>query len=115
MAKKPESRGGLAMSLIDGALAIASSSINRKLEELEFEAAKKAGEIKHEVVASAYEAKRGIMRTMVEALLLSTGILALVAGILLMLRSFGVPFYQVLLAYGFVMTMYALLKMKTAP
>ena len=104
-----------AKGLLDSGIGLVSSLVTKKVDEIHAETEKKAEEIKEEVVESAYEAKRGLIRTLVEGLLLSTGILALIGGLLIFFKEQGIPLYQVLLGYGVVVTLYTLLKMKTSP
>jgi len=113
--KKKEDKVEKTLDLLDSGLGIASSLINKRIDGIQSEAERKVGAIKEDVVESAYEAKRGLIRTLLEALFLSTGILALISGILLLFRQIGYELHEVLLAYGLIVTLYTLVRMKTSP
>jgi hypothetical protein len=88
--------------------------VEERIDEIREDTEKKIEEVRRDAVQAAYEAKRALLRTVVEAILVSTGILALILGLILWFRMF-VPFHTVLIAYGLVVTLVVLLQMKTSP
>lgn len=87
--------------------------IEKRVGEFRDEAEAKVEEIKDEAIQSAYEMKKGLVRAVIELVLLSTGVFALVLGGVLVLRRY-LPLENILLAYGLVVTLVTLLKMKTS-
>jgi hypothetical protein len=86
--------------------------IEKKVEDLKEKTEEKVEEIKKEAVHSAYEVKKGVIKTVIEIILLTTGIIALIIGVLGALTRV-LPLDVVLLAYGLTITIIVLLQMKT--
>ncbi len=74
----------------------------------------KVEEVKLGVLRALFAFKREFMRTIVEAVLILTGILSLIVGVVLLLRKV-LPIEYIFLGYGFLITIIVLLQMKTKP
>lgn len=72
---------------------------------------KKVEDIKKATMQTLYNLKREFMRSMVECILLTTGLLALIVGIILYLTRF-VALEYILIVYGLVVTIIVLAQMK---
>ena len=72
---------------------------------------KKVEDVKRATVQALYDLKKGVINSIVEALFLVTGLLALVVGIILLMSRY-VPLEYILIVYGLVVTIVVLLKMK---
>jgi len=86
--------------------------IEKKVDELKGKTEAKVEELKAEAVHSAYEIKKGFVRAVIEIILLSTGIIAVIVGTLGILTRYF-PLDVVLLAYGLIISLIVLLQMKT--
>ena len=85
--------------------------LEEKVDDIKEQAEDKVDELKKDAVHSAYEVKKGFMRAVIEILLLSTSILALViGGIVLVSRAVSLEY--VLLGYGLIVSIIVLAKMK---
>ncbi len=72
---------------------------------------KKVEDIRKVTIQTLFRLKKEFVKTIVETLLLSTGLLALIAGIILVLNKYF-PIEYLLLAYGGIGLLYVLLFMK---
>ncbi len=88
--------------------------VEERIEEVKSDAAKKAQEIKAEAVKTGYAVKKAFFRAIVEAIFLTTGLLALIGGAVLVVSD-AVPLKYVLLGYGIAVTAVVALKLKTQP
>jgi hypothetical protein len=75
---------------------------------------KKVEDIKKATIGALYALKIGFIRSIVEALFITTGILALVVGVV-MLLSRVVPLEFVLIGYGLIACIVVLLRLKVNP
>jgi hypothetical protein len=126
--KAPEKSGGLlsgiplgaAMDVVDGVggflfrLFMDRYRVEERIEQVKEDARTKAEELKAEAIKTGYAVKKAFFRAVVEAVLLTTGMLALIVGII-MVVSDVVPLKFVLLGYGVLVTAYIALKLKTQP
>lgn len=121
-AKKEKKQSGFALPLggafdvMKGVGRLFSSvlSIESKVEEIKEEATHKVEEIKAEAVRTAYAIKKAILRTVVESILLTTGILSLIAGLILLLKKI-IPIEYILIGYGLLVTLFVALTVKLTP
>ena len=88
--------------------------VERRVQQLKDETAEKVEEIRAEAVRTGYELKKALFRTIVEAILLVTGMVALIVGAIMVVGDI-VDIKYVLVGYGFVVTMVVLFQLKTAP
>jgi hypothetical protein len=88
--------------------------VEKKVEEIKTEANKKAEEIREEAVRTGYAVKKAFLRAVVESILLATGILSLVGGLMLLVRRLA-PVEYVLLGYGFLVTLFVAFTVKLSP
>ena len=82
--------------------------------EQRYKIQKRIEDIKGEVSAFVLNIKRFVFRSIVEAVLLITGILALVAGVLILLSRI-VPIEYVLIGYGLIILLIITFQLKTRP
>ncbi|MBW2972115.1 hypothetical protein KY359_03690 [Candidatus Woesearchaeota archaeon] len=75
---------------------------------------KKVEDMKNATLNTLYALKRGFVRTLVESVFLITGILALIAGTILLL-SRVMPLEYVFLGYGLIVTIAVVFAMKMRP
>lgn len=75
---------------------------------------KKIEDIKEDISLFVLDVKKFIFRSIVESVLLVTGILALVGGILILLSKI-VPVEYVLIGYGMITLMIVVFQLKTRP
>ena len=85
--------------------------IEKRIDDLKEKTEAKTEEIKKEAIQSAYEIKKGFVRAVVELILLSTGLTALIVGLLILIHHY-VPLEIVLIGYGLAVTIIVLLQMK---
>ncbi len=90
------------------------AKVEERIDDIKEDTEKKLEELRQEAVKTAYEAKKALLRTIIEAILLSTGILSLVVGLIILVGTF-VPLYLVLIGYGLLVTLIVLVQMKTSP
>jgi len=126
--KKPKKEGiqlgsvplGSALDVFDGAgsiiLKLLSSryQVEKKVDDLKKETDKKVEEFKDDAVKTGYAVKKAFLRTVVEAIMLTTGILSLVVGLILLIKNLA-PLEYVLLGYGFLVTIFVALTVKLSP
>ncbi|MFH1834878.1 MAG: hypothetical protein ABH851_01680 [Methanobacteriota archaeon] len=86
--------------------------IDKKVEDIKEQAEEKVAEVKKEAVHSAHEIKKGFIRAVLEIILLSTGVIALIIGVLSLLNKYY-GFETILIGYGLLVTIIVLLQMKT--
>ncbi|MFH0862397.1 MAG: hypothetical protein V1875_05130 [Candidatus Altiarchaeota archaeon] len=70
-----------------------------KIEQVKEDAKQKAGEIKAEAIKTGIALKKAVFRTIVEAIFLTTGLLALIIGVMLIVSDV-IPLKYVLVVYG---------------
>lgn len=75
---------------------------------------RKIEDVRTNTIAGLYALKRGFITSIVEALLLTTGILALILGVILLL-NYVLPIEFILVGYGLIVCLFVLLRMKTRP
>ena len=89
--------------------------VEKKVEEFKEETQERVEELRTEAIRTGYEVKRAFLRTVVESILLGTGLISLIAGIMLMAsRVIELPEY-ILISYGAIVTVYVIFTMKTSP
>lgn len=76
-----------------------------------FKIKQRVDDVKKATIDALYKLKLNFMKTIVESLLLFTGLLALIAGVLLVLRDYF-PLKYILLGYGLIVTILVLLRTK---
>lgn len=85
--------------------------VEKRIDEFKEETERKAEELKADAIHSAYAVKKAFIRAIVEVILLSTGLLALIiGGVLLLDKLIGIEY--VLVGYGLGVTLIVLFKMK---
>ncbi len=115
-----ESPVGTVLDAVDVGAKIASAYVDQRykitktVDDIKDKTERKVGEIKQEAVESAYKVKRGFIQTIVESILLATGILSLIGGIIILLSK-QVPIEYVLIAYGLLVTLIVLYQSKMRP
>jgi hypothetical protein len=111
---------GAAMDVVDGIggfllrLLKDRYRVDERIDQVKEDARAKAIEIKEEAIRTGYAVKKAFFRAVVEAVLLTTGMLALIVG-LIMIVSDTVPLKFVLLGYGVLVCSFIALKLKTQP
>lgn len=75
---------------------------------------KRVEDVKRATLQALYALKVGFIRSIVEALFLTTGLLALIVGIIILLRKV-IPLEFVLIGYGLIVCIIVLLRMKINP
>lgn len=88
--------------------------LEEKIEEIKEETEDKVEELREEATVAAYDAKKALLRTVIETIFLTTGLLSLIVGILLIIRKY-MPLEHVLVAYGLLIILGILVQMKTQP
>jgi len=86
--------------------------VDERVENLKEDAKKKVEEIRREAIETGYAIKKAIFRTIVEGVLLTTGLLALIIGLMLVVSDV-VPIKWVLLGYGLIVTTFIVFQLKT--
>ncbi len=89
--------------------------VEKKVEEIKEETQEKVEEIRDEAIRTGYEVKRAFLRTVVESILIGTGILSLVIGLMVLASRVIEQPELVLIAYGIIVTGYVVFTMKTGP
>jgi hypothetical protein len=94
--------------------------VEEKIEQVKADAKAKAQELRQEAIKTGYEVKKAFFRAIVEAMLLATGLLALILGLIQLLQNYvkdrlGLDPAVVLVAYGVLILAYIAFKMKTKP
>lgn len=68
-------------------------------------------EVKEEVARMLLQFKREVIRTLIEAILLTTGLLSLIVGVIILIeRHYALEY--VLIAYGLIVTIFVILGMR---
>ena len=89
--------------------------VEKKVEEIKEETQEKVEELRDEAIRTGYEVKKAFLRTVVEAILLVTGIVSFVVGTMLWAsRIIEQPEY-ILIFYGILVGIYVVFTMKTGP
>lgn len=104
-----EGLGSLAVKLFSS-----KAQVEKKVDEFRKETGKQVEELRDEAVRTGYEVKKAFLRAVVETILLASGILSLVLGLILLVKKM-VPLEYVLLGYGFVILFFVLLTVKLSP
>ncbi|MBD3260934.1 MAG: hypothetical protein GF334_04530 [Candidatus Altiarchaeales archaeon] len=122
--KKKESKTdiplGKSFDVLDSVLTLIYSYAKRKyeleekIEEIKEETEDRVEELREEATVAAYDAKKALLRTVIETIFLTTGILSLILGVLLIIRKY-MPLEHVLVAYGLLIILVILVQMKTHP
>jgi hypothetical protein len=86
--------------------------VEERIEDAKEEAKEKVTELKEEAIKTGYAVKKAFFRAIVEAILLTTGIVALIAGTIMAVADL-VPLKFVLLGYGVIMTAVIVFQLKT--
>ncbi|MBU0761836.1 MAG: hypothetical protein KKD39_02320 [Candidatus Altiarchaeota archaeon] len=111
---------GSALDAVDGVGSVILQLLSRryqvekKVDDIKKQTDKKVGEIRDEAVRTGYAVKKAFLRAVVEAIMLITGILSLVAGLILLIKRLA-PIEYVLLGYGFLVTIFVALTVKLSP
>jgi preprotein translocase subunit SecE len=111
---------GSTLDLIDGVGAVLLNyfskryEVEKKMGELREDAKEGMEELKKEAIKTSYAAKKALLRSVVEVMLLTTALFSLIVGAILVLSE-TIPLKYVLLAYGIVMTSYLFFSVKTQP
>ncbi|MEE9525566.1 MAG: hypothetical protein V3V78_03095 [Candidatus Woesearchaeota archaeon] len=103
MAKKKASKVSDYVDLFSQAVA--------KYFSQKYKVVKKVEDVKKATIQTALNVKKQIMKTIIEATLLATGMIALVVGIILILNKVF-PLEYILIAYGFIVVIGILANMK---
>jgi len=122
--KKASPLGGVplggALDVAEGVGGLLVDYLSRKyrveetVENIREDAEEKVEEIRTEAVRTGYAVKKAFFRSMMEAILLSTGMLALIAGLILVIGN-TFPLEYVLLGYGLLTMALLALQLKLAP
>jgi hypothetical protein len=75
---------------------------------------KKVEEVKKAILQALYALKTGFIRSIVEAIFLATGLIALIVGVVMIITKV-IPLEYVLIGYGLIACMIVLLRMKVNP
>ena len=86
--------------------------VEEKIENVKEEAKKKAEELKAEAIRTGYAVKKAFFRAIVEAIFLTTGLLALIIGLMLVVSDI-IPLKYVLVGYGLIVTAAIVFILKT--
>ncbi|MFH1055474.1 MAG: hypothetical protein V1744_05210 [Candidatus Altiarchaeota archaeon] len=86
--------------------------VEKRVQHFKEDAKEKVEELKEEAIKTGYAVKKAFFRAIVEAILLTTGLLALIFGTILVISDL-VPMKWVLLGYGVIITAFIVFKMKT--
>jgi hypothetical protein len=109
---------GSALDILDGVAGLLGKylaqryEVEKRVEQIREETAEKVEELKDEAVRTGYAVKKAFFRTIVEAILLTTGMLSLILGLILLVREV-IPLRYVLIGYGLLITTIVLLQLKT--
>jgi uncharacterized membrane protein YbhN (UPF0104 family) len=93
-------------------LAAQRYEVDKKVEKIRHDTEKRVEELRDEAVRTGYELKKALLRTVVEGIFLTTGLLALILGAILVVAD-TVPLKYVLLAYGLAITALIVFTLKT--
>lgn len=86
--------------------------VEEKIEQAQEDARQKAQEIKAEAIKTGYAVKKAFFRAIVEAIFLTTGLLALIIGVMMVLSDV-VPLKFILVGYGIIVTAAIIFILKT--
>ncbi|MCX6695105.1 MAG: hypothetical protein NTU61_02250 [Candidatus Altiarchaeota archaeon] len=120
--KKPGLLGGIpfgsVFDFIDGAGSFLLNylsrryEVDRKVEELKADARQQVEKLRKDAIEAGYALKKAFFRAVVEAVFLTTGLLALIIGVIMVLSDV-VPLKWVLLGYGVIVTAFIAFQLKT--
>jgi len=125
-AKKPKSSllGGVplgsALEVLEGVGGLLAKylsqryEVEKRVEELKEETSEKVEEIRDEAIKTGYALKKAFLKTMVEALMLVTGMLSLILGLIILVKNI-MPLEYVLMGYGFLVLIYVSITLKLSP
>ena len=88
--------------------------VEERVEKIKEDTRHKVEELRQEAIETGYALKKALFRTIVESIFLTTGLLALIIGVILALSDI-VLLKWVLLGYGIVVTAFIIFQLKTAP
>lgn len=94
---------------IDAFMKLAVDFINDR-----YKITKRVEDFRKEVTALLYKFKRNFIRSVIEAILISTGVLAFIVGIILFVNRF-LPLDIILMAYGLMILIIVLWQIKLRP
>lgn len=103
------SKTDLIFDTIDSFLKVAVDYINER-----YQITKKVEDFRKDVIGLLYTLKRHLIRSIVEAVLIASGVLALILGIILFANRF-LPLDIILMAYGVLMLIIVLGQIKLRP
>ena len=109
---------GSALDVFDGLaglvykLLIQRYQVTEKIEHLKEDATEKVQEIREEAIRTGFAIKKAFLKTIVEAILLSSGIICLVIGAIILVSK-AVAIEYVLIGYGLVITTIVVFQLKT--
>jgi hypothetical protein len=109
---------GSALDVVDGVggflfkLLLQRYQVEEKIGKLKEDAREKAEELKEEAIRTGYALKKAFFRAVVEAVLLVTGMLALIIGAIWAIQKV-IPIEYVLLGYGIIVTTAIVFSLKT--
>jgi len=86
--------------------------VEEKIDQLKTDAREKIHEIREEAVKTGYAVKKAFFRAIVEAVFLTTGLLAMIIGGILIVSEV-VPLKYVLIGYGLLVTAAVVFALKT--
>ncbi|MBD3388984.1 MAG: hypothetical protein GF416_07855 [Candidatus Altiarchaeales archaeon] len=89
--------------------------VEEKVEEIKEETAERVDEIREEAVRTGYAVKKAFFEAIVEAVILMTGMVAIIYAVVRIVGRFVDPPELVLLMYGVAAMAFLALKMKLAP
>ncbi|MBT5023623.1 hypothetical protein HON01_12445 [Candidatus Woesearchaeota archaeon] len=104
--KKIKSKVDGVMNVADNFVDIAANFINQR-----YKISKRVGDAKKEIFKFLYLVKKVFFRTLVEGLLLVTGLLALIIGLIILISK-HYPLEYVLIIYGVIVLIFVLMRMK---
>lgn len=87
--------------------------VEDKIEQAKVDAKKTAEEIKTEAIKTGYAVKKAFFRTIVESIILGSGLIALLIGVVWTISDFGVKPQWILTVYGLLAIVFIVFKMKT--
>ncbi|HHQ44794.1 MAG TPA: hypothetical protein ENN13_01495 [Candidatus Altiarchaeales archaeon] len=110
---------GSAVDVVEGVAGIVAKSLNakqeveRKVEKLRQEGAEKVEELREDAIDAGYAMKKALLRTIIESILLSTAIVSLIAGTIMLLKR-AVEIEYVFIGYGLLVLVILAFQVKTS-
>jgi hypothetical protein len=87
--------------------------VDERIEQIKEDAQRKVEEIREEAIRTGYAIKKAFFSAIVEAIFLSTGLLALVIGTIMVVSDY-VPMKYVLVGYGALVVIIILIRFRSA-